>query len=150
MTHASDSNAQRTAEGYALRILETRLSASFVDGAQLPVALGVKPDGVDVDRKIVVEIFARVGALKSGQTHKVKADLFKLAYIRQQLGPDWKAYFCFVDAAAAASTQGKSWHAQAAKAFGVDVVVIELPAEVRTSVLAAQGAQRMVNAREDD
>lgn len=150
MPHVSDSAVQRSIEALALAALEASLPATFTPGAALPVPLGTKPDGVDLKRKIVVEVYARVGKLKSGQQHKVKGDLLKLAYIRQQLGADWRAILCFVDHVAAATTLGKGWHANAAKAFGLEVLVVDLPDEVRSSIQAAQVAQRMVNAREDD
>lgn len=143
MTHRSDSTEQHLAETYMLTVLADELGAQW--GGTCAVT-GIQPDGVDPDRKIVVEIFARVGALKAAQKHKVKADLFKLAYVRQRLGPEWRVIFVFADQAAAASSLGRAWHVDAAQAFGIEIRVMALPDEVRSSVLAAQGRQRMTNA----
>lgn len=144
--HKSDSSAQRSAERHLLSSLGTALEARFVGGAPLRAELGVEPDGVDPDKKIVVEVFARLGALKSAQVRKVRADVLKLAYVRKKLGPEWRAVICFACNEAAASLTGRSWAAEAAREFGVDIAVHELPEDVRQSVLDAQLRQRMVNA----
>lgn len=148
MAHPSDSADQRLAERAVLVALEALWGASFVPGTRLPVDVGVAPDGVDLDRRLVVEVYARVGKLKPAQAHKVRADLFKLAYLRKLLGPEWRVVFCFVDQEAAAFLMGKSWAARAAQAFGVEIVLQELPAPLREQVLAAQSRQRMTNASE--
>lgn len=146
MDHPSDSADQRLAERHVLTALEALWGASFVPGTRLPVDAGVAPDGVDLDRRLVVEVFARVGRLKPAQAHKVKADLLKLAYLRQLLGQDWRVVFCFVDQEAAAFLLGKSWAARAAQTFGVEVLIQDLPPEIRAQVMAAQARQRMINA----
>lgn len=143
MAHRSDSTEQRLAETYLLRALETELGLQL-DGT-CPIA-GIRPDGVDVERRVVVEIFARIGALKPAQKHKVKADMFKLAYVRQQLGTEWRTLFVFADAQAAASSLGRAWHVDAARTFGIEIHVLTLPESVRAQVLAAQSRQRMTNA----
>lgn len=149
MDHPSDSADQRLAERHVLTALEALWGASFVPGTRLPVDAGVAPDGVDLDRKLVVEVFARVGRLKAAQAHKVKADLLKLAYLRHLLGQDWRVVFCFVDREAAAFLLGKSWAARAAQTFGVEVMIQDLPQDVRAMVVAAQARQRMTNAASD-
>lgn len=148
MAHPSDSADQRLAERAVLVALEALWGASFVPGTRLPVDVGVAPDGLDLDRRLVVEVYARVGKLKPAQAHKVRADLFKLAYLRKLLGPEWRVVFCFVDQEAAAFLMGKSWAARAAQEFGVEIVLQELPAPLREQVLAAQLRQRMTNASE--
>lgn len=143
MAHRSDSSEQRLAETYMLSVLADELGAQW--GGICPVA-GIQPDGVDPERKIVVEIIARVGKLKAAQQRKVKADLFKLAYVRQRMGSEWRALFVFADQAAAASSLGRAWHVDAAQAFGIEIRVMALPDDLRSSVLAAQDRQRMINA----
>jgi hypothetical protein len=144
--HKSDSSPQQQAEAHMLTALQKSLEATFVAGAWLPIELGVKPDGLDLTKKIIVEVYARVGALKGAQLHKAKADLLKLIYVKKKLGPEWRAVICFGSNEAAAFLQGKSWAAEAAREFGVEVVVQELPQEQKQKILAAQQRQRMVNA----
>lgn len=149
MSHPSDSADQRAAECQVLASLEALLGATFIPGTRVPVDAGVAPDGVDLDRRIVVEVYARVGKLKPAQAHKVRADLFKLAYLRKLLGPSWRVILCFVDQDAAAFLTGKSWAARAAQAFEVEVMIQELPTQLREQVLAAQRRQHMTNSIEE-
>ena len=145
-SHNSNSSAQQEAEKHLLGALEQHLRASFAAGSSLPQNLGVKPDGVDLKNKIVAEVYARVGELKGAQLHKAKADLLKLIYIKRMLGPEWRAVICFASSQAASFLQGKSWAANAAREFGVEVVVQQLPEAQKQKVLAAQHRQRMVPA----
>lgn len=73
--HHSDSTEQRLAERHALQALEQELDATFDVAAKLPISMSVKPDGIDPVRKIVVEVFARIGKLKSAQQHKVRGGI---------------------------------------------------------------------------
>jgi hypothetical protein len=143
--HKSDSTVQQMAEKQLLLSLQESLGARFVPDAALPITLGVKPDGVDLERRIVAEVYARVGALKGAQLHKVKADLLKLVYLRHMLGSDWRVILCFGSKEAAAFMLGKSWAASAAQEFGIEVMIQELPENQRAIVVAAQERQRMVN-----
>lgn len=142
-SHKSDSTEQQTAESHILRAIESQLGLRFVEGATL--GIGVQPDGIDPENKVVVEAYARVGQLKGAQLHKVKADLLKLAYIEKRLGPGWRKIMCFGSTEAASFLLGTSWAAEAAKAFGIEIHVQPLPTEQAQLVKAAQERQRMVN-----
>ena len=54
--------------------------------------------------------------------------------------------FRFADPQAAAATLGRSWAANAARTFGLEIYVVELLEDLRAQILAAQVSQRMVNA----
>jgi hypothetical protein len=141
--HKSDSSEQQAAESYMLKALETRLGLRFVAGASLGV--GVQPDGIDPENKVVVEVYARIGKLRGAQFHKVKADILKLAFIEKKLGPGWRKIMCFGSSETAFFLQGASWAAEAARAFGIEVIVEQLPSEYAETVKAAQKRQLMVN-----
>ena len=143
-THKSDSSEQRQAEIEILDSLSAKLGLTFGDHDL--GRFGVKPDGVDTSKKVIVEVYARVGELKGAQLHKVKADLLKLVYLGDRLGSDWRKIMCFGSDAAAAAVRGKSWAAQAAKHFNVEVIVQPLSAEQAQRVVLAQSRQKMVNA----
>jgi hypothetical protein len=144
-THKSDSSEQQAAEIEMLRLLETTLGLQFDSNATLPIDVGVQPDAIDVKNKTVVEAYARIGAVKGAQLHKIKGDILKLALIGRRLGDDWRKIFCFASNEAAGYASGNSWVAEAAREFGIEVVVVEIPANVRESVVHAQSRQRMVN-----
>ena len=144
-THKSDSTEQQTAEEYMLLALQDKLGVNFDSEATLPFSLGVKPDAIDPVNKVIVEAYARVGAVKGAQLHKIKGDILKLALIEKKLGSGWRKIMCFASDEAAKYVQGKSWVAEAAKEFGVEIHVIHLSEELKNKVLSAQDRQRMVN-----
>jgi len=144
--HASDSSEQQAAEAYILQALALKRDFTFCDDNKLPIDLGVKPDAIDMKNKVVVEVYARVGELKGAQLHKVKGDILKLLLIQEHLGENWRKVLCFASEDAAKYTKGKSWVAKAVSTFGIEVEVIELPADIRVSVLGAQKRQIMTNA----
>jgi len=141
--HKSDSSEQQAAESHILRAIEVKFDLHFVAGSTL--GIGVRPDGIDPENKVVVEAYARVGVLKGAQLHKVRADILKLAFIEKKLGPGWRKIMCFGNAEAAAFLQGSSWTAEAARAFGIEIFVEPLPSDQEKIVKAAQERQRMVN-----
>lgn len=143
--HLSDSSEQQTAEAYMLKSLEEVLELNFDHNAVLPIEVGVKPDAIDPVNKVVVEIYARVGEVKGGQRKKIKGDILKLALIGKNLGEGWRKILCFASDEAAKYVQGKSWVAEAARVFEVEIHVTPLPSEQENKVIAAQRRQRMVN-----
>jgi len=143
--HLSDSSEQQAAEEIMLSSLEAQLACKFEPNAELPIDVGVKPDAIDSINKIVVEVYARVGEVKGAQLHKIKGDILKLALIEKRLGTNWRKIMCFASNEAAKYVQGKSWVAEAAREFGVEIFVVELPEEHKENVISAQKRQRMVN-----
>lgn len=143
--HASDSSEQQEAEVFMINALELELGLSFDPDPILPIAIGVKPDAIDLTNKAVVEVYARVGSLKGAQLHKVKGDILKLILIEKKLDERWRKILCFASQSAANYALGKSWVAEAVRTFGIEVHVKELPKELEAQIKKAQSRQRMVN-----
>jgi hypothetical protein len=143
--HLSDSSEQQAAETYMLKSLEQKLELHFDPDATLPIEVGVIPDAIDPINKVIVEAYARVGEVKGAQLHKIKGDILKLALIEKMLGEGWRKILCFASDEAAKYVRGKSWVAEAAKVFSVEIQVVHLPLELRNNVVSAQKRQRMVN-----
>jgi hypothetical protein len=143
--HASDSLEQQKAEAFMLKSLAEELHLSFKKEIKLPIDIGVQPDAIDHNKKVIVEVYAHVGELKGAQFHKVKCDILKLILIEEKLGEKWKKILCFADEAAAKYARGGSWVAEAVRTFGVDVRVVNLSEEHLNRVKSAQRRQRMVN-----
>ena len=104
----------------------------------------VDVDGVGAENSVLVEIFAHQGPLKGSQVHKVARDALKLI----TLGRGWpqaRLIVAFADAEAANGVTGKSWLAEALRTWGVEVLVVELDAEVLAGLREAQRRQVMVN-----
>lgn len=143
--HLSDSSEQKCAEEYILDRLAEMLGCDFVANPRLPIDISVRPDGIDPSNKIIVEVYARIGKVKGGQSHKIKGDVLKLALLGNRLGSEWRKIMCFASHESASYVEGASWVAEAAREFGIEVCVVELPERLRKRVVSAQQRQRMVN-----
>jgi hypothetical protein len=109
-----------------------------------PGSASVNVDGVDADRSVFVEIFARQGALKGGQIGKVARDALKLITLRKS-HPGARLLIAFADGSAAAYATTGTWISHALETWEVEVVVVELDDATRDGILAAQARQTMIN-----
>ncbi len=150
MPHQSDSAAQRDAEAL---IREKLADALSVELSPKTVMLGERAtaalDGAAPDESVLVEIFARQGALKGGQKHKVKGDALKLITLARAR-PKARLILAFGSEEAARFALKTSWLAEALRIWGIEVFVAELETGVRSGLRAAQARQVMVNLPEAD
>ena len=117
--------------------MRTRSSA-----ARLSRRVRIEVDGVAEDRSVLVEAWAHQGSPKSAQKMKVMNDAFKLIAASRLFEPAIpRLILLFADEDAARPFQSNSWRASALAALGIEVVVAELPADVRDSIVAAQRRQ---------
>jgi hypothetical protein len=140
-SHPSDSKVQVAAEAPVLAALGKSLGLALEQKAA--IVLGgeeVRPDGVDADRTVFVEVFARIGKMKPGQRHKVSTDALKLLAIREAY-PQARLILAFVDDAAAASVSG--WRAATLAANGIEIRTVDLDPAGRAAIEAAQARQKM-------
>lgn len=144
--HQSDSSEQQIAEKAILLALEAKLGICFDESSDIGIDLAVKPDAVSSHNKIVVEVYARIGAVKGAQLHKIKGDILKLAFIGQRSGSEWRKILCFASKEAASYASGATWVAAAATGFGIEIVVVDIPEDIKASIVTAQVRQRMINA----
>lgn len=128
-----------------LKVLADELDLKYDEKTKLPINISVQPDAIDLNKKVIVEAYAHIGALKGSQLHKVKGDILKLILIEEKLGENWKKVLCFADEAAAKYVRGASWVAEAVRTFDIEVHVVNLPEEQLELVRSAQKRQRMVN-----
>ena len=144
--HVSDSLEQREAEVAVLTQVNKERGYSLA-GDAVPVGDGVvvRVDGIDRERRVMCEVYSRIGRLKGSQPHKIASDMLKLALAERELGGKWLKLICFADSEAAKCVQGKSWLAVAALRMGFEVIVVELPSAIKERLLSAQRRQVMVN-----
>lgn len=141
---AGSSAEQRAAERIMLDLLGARLGVQLDPGRiTVPSGARVEVDGTDVDRTILVECWAHQGKPKAAQRHKVLSDALKLTWIASTIYPRPRLVLCLSDQAAAAPFRGTSrtWAGQAFADLGITVEVVELPADVRAAIVAAQQRQ---------
>jgi hypothetical protein len=145
MDHASDSATQSDAESLILAALSAKLGVDlqprrlhFPSGAYCDV------DGVSVDETVLVEAFARQSKLKGGQRGKIARDALKLLTLREHR-PSARLIIALADVRVVKSLTATSWLAEALRTFKVDVLYVEIPADARDKIAAAEIRQLMVN-----
>ena len=141
---ASDSSEQRRAEPYILAAAGERFGVELrKKRIDLEAGSWLEIDGYASDPLILCEAWARIGPAKPGQQKKVMTDALKLVVARAELGgaEDCHAVLAFCDKSAAAHFSGKSWMAEALRQLNIEVLVVEIPPEVRESITTAQGRQ---------
>lgn len=141
---AGSSREQRDAERVMLDLLGQQLGRKL-NPATLTVPSGerVEVDGADANLSILAECWAHQGPPKAAQRHKVLADAFKLTWISTTMYPRPRLILCLSDPLAARPflPAARSWAARAFQDSGVTISVVDLPAELRQSLLQAQRRQ---------
>jgi hypothetical protein len=140
---AGDSREQREAERVMLRLLGERMGMDLkprriiLDGS-----IRVEVDGADDRLSVLVEAWAHQGPPKVAQKHKVLADALKLLHIAATIEGAPRLVLCLSDPEAARHfITARSWAAHALRAFAIEVEVVELPADLKDAVKAAQHRQ---------
>ena len=104
----------------------------------------VKIDGASLDPAFFIEIYAHQGPLKGNQPDKLLADALKLSLVRDLLYPSAELRLVLSDHDAADGIM-KGWPLAALRGLGVDVWVVDIPADLRAALVSAQERQGMVN-----
>jgi hypothetical protein len=95
-----------------------------------------------LEQSILVECWAHIGKVKGAQRLKVLTDAFKLIWIANNIPGRPRLVLCMGDHEAAAPfINRRAWYGQALADQGVEVVVVSLPEDVRSSILSAQQRQ---------
>lgn len=144
MAHPSSSAVQQAVEAEVLSRLSARLDVELEQ--KVPVPLGqatVELDGAAADRSVLVEVFARVGAARGGQLHKISTDTLKLGALREA-HPNSRLILAFVSEEAERSIVG--WRREILTTWKIETLVIELDDRTRSTILEAQDKQKMINA----
>jgi hypothetical protein len=134
-----DSKEQRDAEAVMVALLADRLAVPL---APRRIDLGegrrVEIDAASDDLAVLCEAWAHQGAPKGAQRNKVLTDAFKLTFIAKAIGGSPRLILLLSDEAAAAPFRGRSWYAAALSELGIEVLVVDLPADLRAQIRVAQ------------
>ena len=145
--HLSSSAVQTKAETEIVCALALKCGIELVHQPEkIPLGGGVyvEVDGATPDRSVVVEAYARQGKLKGAQPKKIAQDILKLALLKRESGREIKrAVIAFASQEARESISG--WIQQAAVAFDIELIVVEISKQLRAEICAAQHRQIMVN-----
>jgi hypothetical protein len=145
--HLSRSDVQTRAEAEIVEALAAELKIELVQkppDIQLAGGVHIEVDAATPDGTTVVEAYARQGTLMGGQLKKIAEDILKLALLKKEPGREGTtAIIVFASQEAHDSISG--WVLQAAKTFGVWLLVVDISSKLRDEILRAQGHQVMVN-----
>ena len=142
MPHASDSSAQRAAEPLIVdavaAFVGVQLAAETID---LGDGVKVQIDGASADRSVLVEAYAHMGPLLSGQSRKLTTDAFKLVWAGGRLGSK-RLVIAVADVDAESYLlRPRVWLTAALRDSGVEVVRVSIDELAQTRVVDAQRIQ---------
>jgi hypothetical protein len=145
--HRSSSAVQTLAEAQIVAALaaERQLELITKPGEiTLSGGVSIEVDAATADERVVVEAYARQGKLKGAQPKKIAQDILKLALLKREPGREQTdAIIAFASQEARDSISG--WLRQAARTFNIELVLVDIPPELRAQILLAQSRQIMVN-----
>jgi len=150
MPHPSDSQAQRDAEQYILRVLSEEGGVP-VHGESVCLKEGIHLvlNGCSRERCLLCEVYAHIGRTRGAQSHKIARDILKLTAAEHKLGGNWRKVLCFANEATAKTVRNESWLAAVAEELQITTRVIPLPPDLEARVIAAQGHQVTASQRAD-
>lgn len=142
------STEQQTAETFMRETLAATLGAALRPARiRLPSGAHVHVDAVSDDPPVLAELWAHQGPPKGAQHKKVLADALKLHHLAGHLAIGHRLILGLADPAAARDfTTARTWYADALRTLHIEVLVIDLPddlrATIRTAIRTAQHHQR--------
>jgi hypothetical protein len=101
-------------------------------------------DAASADGTVLAEVFARQGELREVSRRRWLSTRSSWIMIRRERS-EAALYIAFADQEASLYATGGGWVAQALRTWRLEVVVIDIPPEVRDEIRATQEGQRMVN-----
>ena len=143
----SSSLEQQELEKYVFSEMESLLNVKLLNNPKIPLADGVhiEPDIYSEDPPVAGEIFAHQGKMKGGQNHKVAQDILKLLLLDKVKDREYQKYIVVCDTAIEKALSGNSALAESIRQFGINLVRIDLPDELKEMVIDAQKRQIMIN-----
>jgi hypothetical protein len=137
-----NSDEQKRAERAMIEALSARLGLVLAPRTiTLPSGNRLAVDGMVDDPLVDCEAWAHQGPPKAAQRAKVAKDLLKLMLLARIAPVAPRLILLFSDEAACAPFRTRSWMADVVELNDVEIEVVELPADLREAVIAAQRRQ---------
>lgn len=113
-------------------------------GSRLPVMSGWKSMPGPRTARCLWRLTPVRRSLRGAQLKKIGQDILKLALLKREATfTGTRAIIAFASAEARDSVRG--WLRRAADAFGVELLVVAIPEDLRNEILSAQSKQMMMN-----
>lgn len=101
-------------------------------------------DAYSKSASLVGEIFAHIGKLKVAQQSKVQNDILKMIYIDSKTGVQHRKLIVVCDNDLFDQLHNGSWKSDVIKEFGIEVIKIQIPPEIRDKIIKAQCKQNLM------
>lgn len=149
-TAKSSSIEQMQAEDIIFALTEKILGTSLEKNKKIYLADNVftyiQPDFYSDERLIIGEIFAHIGKPKKAQDNKIANDILKMLLLEKITGQHYRKIIVVCDAAEKKKLEGLSALAESIRQFGVEILMVDIDADLRTRLIEAQDRQKMTNA----
>jgi hypothetical protein len=140
--HPSDSSEQQQAHKEILEPLNKTYNLNLVSKKLLIGDTLFQSDGYSDEPPILCEIFSRIGEMKVAQFNKIGKDILKMLLIEKMHNKKFRKIIAFADEEAASCfAGGESWYSKVKDYFDIEIIVVDIPEELRTSLIAAQKRQ---------
>lgn len=137
-----NSQVQRDAELITIAWLGAELGCKLEpQRITLPDGSRLELDAFCEEPLVICEAWAHQGPPKSAQKFKVMNDAMNLRTARRVVGEHARAVLLFADDEAASHFRRKTWQTIALAESGIEVMVADLPNELRAEIRAAQNRQ---------
>lgn len=149
-TNKSSSLEQAEAEIVIFEELEAALKISLKANPKIYLADNaftyIQPDFYSEDAAIVGEIFAHIGKPKKAQDNKIANDILKMLLLEKVKNKTYRKIIVTCDEHEEKKLLGLSALAESIRQFGIEIIRIDIPEQIKYKILDAQNRQKMINA----
>lgn len=150
ITAKSSSIEQMQAEDVIFVLTEKRLGAKLEKNKKIYLADNaftyIQPDFFSEEELIIGEIFAHIGKPKKAQDNKIANDILKMLLLEKITRQQYRKIIVVCDDAEKKKLEGQSALAESVRQFGIEILMVDIDADLRTRLLEAQNRQKMINA----
>jgi hypothetical protein len=140
--HPGDSAEQRECEEHILRAVSREVGCSLKKHRlSLPNGGVLEIDGCNTRSGVLCEAWAHQAKVRPAQKGKVVTDVAKLYLAGQTFSRETRRILAFADDTPARWFRGKSWMAELVRSMKIEIMVVNIPDDVRARVCAAQVRQ---------
>lgn len=140
--HPSDSTEQQFAHKEILALLNAKYQLNLESRKVLINDTLFQVDGFSENPPILCEIYSRIGRMKVAQTNKIGKDILKMLLIEKMQNKTFRKIIAFADEEAAKSfSGGESWYSKLKANFNIEILVIDISAQLKESLLISQKRQ---------
>jgi len=140
--HPSDSTEQQLAHKEILSLLNEKYQLKLESKKVLINDTLFQVDGYSENPPILCEIYSRIGKMKVAQTNKIGKDILKMLLIEKMQNKTFRKIIAFADEETAKCfSGGESWYSKLKDLFNIEILVIDIPSELKESLLNAQKRQ---------